>query len=86
MSTHPIAICLECGAPFEKHTSHHYRCSNRCNVANHRKKKAANKVVELSTVEQLKQLVQSLADDVASLKRYNPAQPLTSHQQLSNEE
>ena len=65
---HPIALCRVCSAPFEKTRADRLSCSNTCNVRHHRLRKKAERVEELTAIEQLKSIVQQLVIDVQNLK------------------
>nr|WP_156886295.1 hypothetical protein [Pseudomonas alcaliphila] len=66
---HPIARCRVCNNEFPKTRIDKVVCSNTCNVRLHRLRKKAERVEELTAIEQLKSIVQQLVIDVQNLKQ-----------------
>lgn len=65
---HPIALCRVCNTGFPKTRIDKVACSNTCNVRLHRLRKKAERVEELTAIEQLKDIVTQIFIDVQNLK------------------
>jgi predicted nucleic acid-binding Zn ribbon protein len=65
---HPITRCRVCNTEFEKTRVDRVACSNTCNVRLHRLRKKAERVEELTVIEQLKNIVTQLVIDIQNLK------------------